>query len=295
MEQKFNNWLKQIDDKSIEAEDASNYAQCFDLAFNWCDFLNIPRDSIRHLNAYQIFTQPNPDTGQYWDLIGNTPTGVPQIGDLVIWGTSVGPAGHVAIFKEGDTNSFRSEDQNWSGIQKARLINHSYSGVLGWLRPKSAVIAQPTVQSNPASLIPLNEIYLGILGTNASPDEIDARASQLASGTALHDIVSQVLNEDGRSPLVITKQNLDNVAQQLKDLQNKPINPTPITIPSSGSSSSSVTAFVSPPPVTPPLTVPDAPETPHIPTQDGVPIPIKTFSYPSPIAKLWDSILKWFR
>lgn len=133
---RFNQWFLQVDGRAIESEDASNYAQCFDLAFNWCDFLKIPRDSIRHLYAYQIFTSPNPDTTQYWDLVANTPTGVPQGGDLVIWGTKVGVAGHVAVFKEGDVMSFRSEDQNWAGIQKARLVNHTYSGVIGWLHPK---------------------------------------------------------------------------------------------------------------------------------------------------------------
>lgn len=138
MQGKLNQWLAQVDGKAIEAEDASNYAQCFDLAFNWCDFLGIPRDSIRHLDAFQIYTSPNPDTSTYWDIITNTPTGVPQAGDLIIWGTGVGSAGHVAIFKTGDANMFHSEDQNWSGIQKARDVSHSYNSVLGWLHPKGS-------------------------------------------------------------------------------------------------------------------------------------------------------------
>lgn len=140
MDQKFSQWFNQVNGKQIEAEDATNYSQCFDLAFNWCDFLKIPRDSIRHLYAYQIFTSPNPDTTQFWSLIANTPDGVPQVGDLIIWGTKVGIAGHVAIFKEGDVMSFRSEDQNWAGQKFARTVNHTYSGVLGWLRPKSVSV-----------------------------------------------------------------------------------------------------------------------------------------------------------
>lgn len=143
MQDKFNQWFNQVNGKSIEAEDSSNYAQCFDLAFNWCDFLKIPRDSIRHLYAYQIFTSPNPDTSQFWNLIANTPDGVPQVGDLIVWSTKVGVAGHVAVFKEGDVMSFRSEDQNWSGLKYARIVNHTYSGVLGWLRPKTSVQSPP--------------------------------------------------------------------------------------------------------------------------------------------------------
>ena len=174
MENKFNQWMEQVDGKVIEAEDASNYAQCFDLAFNWCDFLEIPRDTIRHLYAYQIFTNPNSDTSQYWNMIVNTLTGIPQIGDLVIWGTIVGPAGHVAIFKEGDTLSFRSEDQNWAGLQKAKLINHTYNGVLGWLHPK--------VNSNslPINIITDQTIISTILDENGNPMEIQQIRSKLA-------------------------------------------------------------------------------------------------------------------
>lgn len=140
MQDQFNRWFSQVDGRAIEAEDSSNYAQCFDLAFNWCDFLKIPRDTIRHLYAYQIFKNPNPDTTQYWDLVVNTPTGVPKVGDLVIFGTYVGVAGHVCVFKEGDAMSFRSEDQNWAGVQRARIVNHNYNGVLGWLHPKTAQV-----------------------------------------------------------------------------------------------------------------------------------------------------------
>lgn len=166
MNDKFNQWFAQVDGKPIESEDPTNLDQCFDLAFNWCDFLNIPRDSIRHFRAYQIFTDPNPDTTDFWEMIANTPTGVPQVGDLIIWGTQVGVSGHVAIFKEGDSSQFTSEDQNWAGLQKAHLTKHSYNGVIGWLRAKnqqvdnSAVIAQPIAQSNTytdQTLIPLGE------------------------------------------------------------------------------------------------------------------------------------------
>ena len=37
-----------------------------------------------------------------YDKIANTPTGVPQMGDIIIWGTGIGPFGHIAIFYQGD-------------------------------------------------------------------------------------------------------------------------------------------------------------------------------------------------
>ena len=88
--------------------------------------------------------------------IVNTPTGVPQKGDVVIWGVGIGTFGHIAIFDRGDTNSFTSFDQNYPvqgyidtkgnhiGTGVCHFQNHSYTGVLGWLRPKATV--QPTPQ-----------------------------------------------------------------------------------------------------------------------------------------------------
>lgn len=73
---------------------------------------------------------------QYFEKIDNTPTGVPQKGDIMFWGQTVGTAGHVAIYLDGDVNKFRSFDQNWPTGSKCHLQNHDYSGVIGWLRLK---------------------------------------------------------------------------------------------------------------------------------------------------------------
>lgn len=83
----------------------------------------------------------------YWDnydhngyeKIANTPTNVPQLGDVVIWGTSVGQYGHVAVFHHGDVNSFTSFEQNWPSGSTSHYQNHNYNGVLGWLRPHKTV------------------------------------------------------------------------------------------------------------------------------------------------------------
>lgn len=133
----FDQFFTKYNGKPVEVEDPTNIYQCFDLAFAWVDFLNIPRTSIRHLYAYEIFTKPNVDTPKYFQTIKNTPTGVPQVGDLVIFDTTVGIAGHVCISNgTGDTKTFISFDQNWAGVKKAVTVTHkNYNGVLGWLRP----------------------------------------------------------------------------------------------------------------------------------------------------------------
>lgn len=86
-------------------------------------------------SAYGYWTNfPNP-LGQVFEKVANTPSGIPQKGDIIIWGTGAGNYGHIAIFIDGTTGSFRSFDQNWGGKQ-AHIQGHYYTNVVGWLHPK---------------------------------------------------------------------------------------------------------------------------------------------------------------
>lgn len=72
--------------------------------------------------------------------IANTPSFVPQKGDIMVWASSLskGGWGHIAICTgEGNTTYFYSYDQNWTGKHDAcTRIKHNYNHVLGVLRPK---------------------------------------------------------------------------------------------------------------------------------------------------------------
>ena len=71
--------------------------------------------------------------------IANTPSFVPQKGDIVVWAPSLnGGWGHIAIATgEGNTTYFYSYDQNWMGNHDAcTKIKHNYNHVYGVLRPK---------------------------------------------------------------------------------------------------------------------------------------------------------------
>ena len=81
-----------------------------------------------------------------YEQILNTPSGVPQKCDIVIW-HNIGAykdsngktiyAGHVAIATgEGDTNNFKSFDENWPVGSLCHFQSHNYNNVIGWLRPK---------------------------------------------------------------------------------------------------------------------------------------------------------------
>lgn len=128
----------------VEVEDSSALDQCMDWAFKICDILGIDRTAIRHGYAYQVWKQPNDLTVKYFEFIPNTPNGVPQQLDIPIFDQNIpgvtGIAGHIcAATGEGNSNSFWSLDENWNGVQKIQKVQHSYTGVLGWLRPKSLV------------------------------------------------------------------------------------------------------------------------------------------------------------
>ena len=116
-----------------------NYGnQCFDVYRQYCKELGF-KQSPPSEGAKDIWDNYLPE---HFDKIINTTSGVPQQGDVVIWGTKIGKYGHVAIFDRGDDKAFVSIDQNWptdGGKGVLHEVNHSYTGVLGWLRPKSII------------------------------------------------------------------------------------------------------------------------------------------------------------
>ena len=110
--------------------------QCVDLSKQW-----------EYDNGWPIITgnackEPDNADKNFYTWISNTPTGIPKEGDLIIWNCSVGNgSGHIAIFIEGDANSFRSFDQNYPTGTPAHIQNHTYKNILGWLSPN--VLHQP--------------------------------------------------------------------------------------------------------------------------------------------------------
>jgi hypothetical protein len=133
-----NPWIQQYIGKTIEAYDPSNYAQCYDLASQFCIDHNVPLDDIMHLRAYEIYTLATDQTRQDFDLIPNTPEFVPQVLDMVVFGSGIGQNGHVSIATgDGDVNHFTSLDQNWNGHAYCEIVDHNYDWVLGVLRLKN--------------------------------------------------------------------------------------------------------------------------------------------------------------
>jgi len=127
----FDDFIKKWDGKLLDYDNAYS-GQCVDVIQQYSvEVLGI--GSWGSGNAVGRWTNyPK----EHFDRIANTPEGVPQKGDVMIWGTGAGPYGHIAVFIEGTAGSFRSFDQNWPVGSKCHIQGHYYNNVLGWLRPK---------------------------------------------------------------------------------------------------------------------------------------------------------------
>lgn len=218
----FTDFQSSVLGKPIEVEDPSNLDQCFDLAFAWCDFIKVPRETIRHLRAFQIWTQPLDITLQYFDYIPNTPNGVPPEGAIIVFSDSVGVSGHVCIGTgKGDANGFTSLDQNWAGAQYAKLVDHVYTSVLGWLYRKSI-----PVQSVDPVILSQSDSFIAVcseLGTQATKDSAIAKIKGMNEQiTTLEDNSQQLdrTNKDLLAQIAEVKNELATAQASNKTLQD---------------------------------------------------------------------------
>lgn len=126
-------FIEKYNGEYLEVAGSSAQNQCVDLANAYLrDVLNHP--IVEWTNATDF---PSKLTDFEW--IQNTPDGVPQEGDIIVWQNST--YGHIAIFVEGNTTSFRSFDQNFPTGSPCHIQNHTYITAMCWGRPK-----EPTVE-----------------------------------------------------------------------------------------------------------------------------------------------------
>ncbi len=204
----FNTYI----DLWVETNKSTNLAtndQCVDL---WRVFnMKVVGGPFMLGNAVDFWT--NYPTA-FYDKIPNTPTGVPQMGDTIIWGTKYAPYGHIAICTElVDVKNFTSFDQNDPIGSACHFQPHTYTGVLGWLRPKQ--LPQEEVNDNVESL----NAKITELSKKLS-DEIQANAELRTTNVNLQGDIKQQ-EEDNKQLLEDNrKAELDkqNALSDLKDM-----------------------------------------------------------------------------
>lgn len=133
----FNEFVKLFNGKATDF-DKGEGVQCVDLAKMYIYYvLGINPQAIGNAEAYWRRYNELSYLHNNFNKIPNTPSFVPQKGDIAVWGNR-GKNGHIAICTgEGNTKYFYSYDQNWGGSKKMKLIKHDYKGGFsGVLRPK---------------------------------------------------------------------------------------------------------------------------------------------------------------
>jgi hypothetical protein len=125
--------------------------QCVDLAQFWAANFGYPRFTGNAINIYN-------EAGGDYEQIANTPSGVPNPGDLVVWGENAeagtGAAGHVGIFVSGNATTLTVFNQNAPvGTPCHVQAWKNYAGIVGWLRPKALVSAPPVVTAGTATVL----------------------------------------------------------------------------------------------------------------------------------------------
>ena len=117
--------------------DGADGDQCFDLANNYSRWIGGPR--FTGATADLIINQ----AGTFYTRIDNTPTGVPQKGDVVVWSW---PHVGIATGNNSNENQFEVLEQNDPANSNCHIKTYpNYNGVLGWLRP--ITLPQGTDQS----------------------------------------------------------------------------------------------------------------------------------------------------
>ncbi len=217
----FGDFIAKWNGKFCEISGPTAQNQCVDLANQYIrDVLGLP--ITEWTNAVDFPSK----AGDKYDYILNSPTGVPQEGDLIIWQPS---PGHIAIFREGDTSRFSSFDQNFPIGSSCHIQEHTYVNVIGWLR------AKPTT---PDPLSICNQ-RLGELQTDADrkqgviedrDNEIirlkgekltlqeDLKTSQDASGS-LQDELQTTINSY-TSQILLKEADIQTLQNEVKDQQD---------------------------------------------------------------------------
>jgi len=141
MRDTLNQFVENTQGQFIELSSKQAIFQCMDLAYLWTFVLGFPKETIQNATARQVFTSPKEITHQYFDMVANTPTGVPPEGSLIVW--DIGDSGHIAIVVSGNKSNVTIFEQNNPIGTHAHVQERTYTKCLGWLIPKMPVVTPP--------------------------------------------------------------------------------------------------------------------------------------------------------
>ena len=133
----FDEFIAKYKGKGIDFDGHYGF-QCVDLIRQYIkEVLNQPQPrGVVGAKDFWTNYESDPNLNQYFDKIPNTPSGVPSRGDIIIWGSSYGTHGHIAIDNWANVNQVQALTQNDPIGSLTILKNYSYNHILGWFSPK---------------------------------------------------------------------------------------------------------------------------------------------------------------
>lgn len=146
----YQEFINTYNGKSIDYDGVAG-VQCVDFAKIYLDkVFGIKAGAWGNAHAYYDNYNNIAELKNNFDRIANTPSFIPQKGDICVWSTSLNGYGHISIATgEGNTNTFYTYDQNWNG-KTIKKVAHNYRCFLGVLRAKDQTkitgIVLPNIQ-----------------------------------------------------------------------------------------------------------------------------------------------------
>lgn len=195
----FDTFLNQYNGQRGVGNTPENKGECVGLVMVWIKYINSP-----HIWGHAKDILTNADRTAY-EVILNTPSAVPQKGDVVVWSSRFnGTYGHTAIATgSGNINIFEVFEQNNPVGNGCRLHSYNYNYVTGWLRPKK--LAQS----------------VGYMYTLPSGKQIDI--GNMESNKVTADMWDQVVNRG----MWVKKFEFDKLLAEVVELRKRPVSCPP--------------------------------------------------------------------
>ena len=143
MTKRLDQFVKDYSGKFIEEVDSVALNQCKDLVQRYIKEVW----GLAYLpfgNAYNMFAKAQNDL---YNKVINSYFSVPQVGDVIVWGTRYGQYGHIGVVTSANLFWFNSFEQNDPLRSPSHIKRYSYSGVTGWFRPKVIKMTDETIKS----------------------------------------------------------------------------------------------------------------------------------------------------
>lgn len=192
-------FIKQYFNVPNTGDTPQNLGQCVGLVEKWIDSLSLP-----HVwgNAADLLANADPNS---YDIIQNTPDGVPTPGDIFCFGASYGGGvGHTGIVVAADTNIVSLFEQN-DGINGGtpQFKTYTYDGALGWLHPKGVVVDEQSLLDALRNQRDANwNLYQAELSKNTDlQKQLSDIQAQLASQVVSQPVTEQTTQTSTEVPL----------------------------------------------------------------------------------------------